>query len=72
VFYQPIGSRKWHRLGTTSGADPVYTIQWPNLSYGEFALGVRSVRNDGLISEIHASTDYDAWPTGGWYLNWKP
>ncbi len=72
LYYRVLGGRDWHRLGTTSGPEPVYTVRWPALFYGEFELAVRSVRNDGLVSEMHTSTDYDAWPTGGWYLNWKP
>lgn len=72
IHYRVFGTREWRRLGTTAGPDPFYTVRWPALFYGEYEFAVRSARNDGLVSELHTSTDYDAWPTGGWYLNWKP
>lgn len=72
VFYRPLGTLDWRLLGQTAGQQPVYTVAWPSLTYGEYEFAVRSVSQDGVVSEMHGSRDFDAWPPGGWYLNWKP
>jgi hypothetical protein len=72
LFYRPRGRREWVRLAESGGPTPTYTIRRYQLSYGEYEFAVRSVRNDGRVSQIHTSVDHDAWPPGGWYLKWIP
>lgn len=72
VFYRRYGQREWIRLGVASRIRPRFTVSRNRLGYGEYEFAVRAIRTDGVTSNLHASTDYDAWPPGGWYLKWVP
>lgn len=72
LFYRERGARNWTKLAATGGLSAFYTITSNDLPHGEYEFAVRSVRNDGRTSDMHASGDFDAWPTGGWYVKWVP
>lgn len=72
IYYRAYGSQGWASLGATDGPVTRYTISQDDLDYGQWEFAVQSVRNDGRQSQMHSSSDFDAWPTGGWYLNWQP
>lgn len=72
VYYRPYGTHGWYELGETEGPETSYTISQDELDPGDYEFAVRSVRTDGERSAMHSSGDFDAHPTGGWYLNWEP
>ena len=70
VYYRRYGRREWRELGTTENAETTISFTNTDLPYGQYEFAVSAVTNDGKRSELHLSSDFDAWPTGGWYFNW--
>ena len=50
------------------GTEHVVTVD--DLAPGRYDFGIKAVYVDGSRSAIHASTDNNADPPSGWYLNW--
>lgn len=70
VYYRSYGTREWRKLGTAENAETTISFNNRNLPYGQYEFAVSAVRNDGKRSQFHLSSDFEAWPTGGWYFNW--
>ncbi len=71
VYYRSHGSLEWRFLHATRDARPATTIGEWELGYGSYEFAVQEVYRNGRRSELHASSDYAAWPPGGWYVIWQ-
>lgn len=61
----------WVEIGrVTESAGPVYRVDAVELAPGSYEFGVRAVDSEGRYSEIHRSTDPQAEPATGWYIEW--
>jgi hypothetical protein len=61
----------WLSLGSTAADDStVFHVDGSSLRPGKYEFGVRAIDAEGRYSEIHRSTDANADPVTGWYLNW--
>lgn len=71
VYYRPYGTAQWVFLNATSGTETSTSITRGALDFGTYEFGVREVYRNGSHSAIHGSSDFTAWPPGGWYLVWQ-
>ena len=70
IYYRPLGTLQWSLLGEAAAGSGSFCISKLELGYGKFEFAVEAVYLNGRCSELHASTDFSAWPPGGWYVNW--
>ncbi len=71
VYYRQFGALRWIFFDSTKYGASFITINKKQIGTGEFEFGVEAVNKKGAKSEIHASTDFSAWPSGGWYVKWE-
>lgn len=70
VYVRPLGPGSWTFVRATQGFLPRITIHRFELAAGDYEFAVQAVYNNGDRSTLHTSTDYSAWPPGGWYVQW--
>lgn len=75
LYYRRHGTRGWILYTEVSAnGDPMFTIRANRLLERQqterFDFGVSSITRAGVESAIHSSTDFAAWPHGGWYVTW--
>ena len=70
VYYRTYATLEWVYLKPTSANETTTTITRPDLDVGSYEFAVQEVYGDGTRSAIHGSSDFTAWPPGGWYLVW--
>lgn len=71
VYYRSIGAVDWVPLHATEDETPETIIRSSALDFGSYEFAVEEVYNDGRTSELHSSSDFAAWPPGGWYVVWR-
>ena len=71
VYYRAYGTADWLLLRATKGSSPGTTITSSELDFGSYEFAVEGVYRDGSTSGMHGSSDFSAWPTGGWYVVWQ-
>ena len=76
LYYRELGATEWRRLtDVPGGRPPTFLVDARSIlgsrSSGRFEFGVATVSVSGRESTIHASTDYDATPPGGWHVVWE-
>lgn len=71
LAYRERGEEEWRGLASTPGDVTRYEVNAAELDSpsGTFEFAVRSVSADDSASDYHESTDPDARPEGGWYLD---
>ena len=74
LYYRPFPSffgGDWTALGTVSARGTTsFHVDGAALEPGKYEFAVRSVDEQGSYSDYHKSTDGDADPPTGWYVNW--
>jgi len=70
LFYRPLGMVSWVYVQSTPDAACTVSISQSRVGYGKFEFAVQTVYRSGRKSELHTSTDFSAWPPGGWYVDW--
>jgi hypothetical protein len=71
LYCRQLGTGQWRFLKQQSGSEPHATISFAHMGEGSYEIGIQEVHKDGNRSELHTSTDFSAWPPGGWYLVWE-
>lgn len=71
VFYRDLGTTEWTFLQTTDDSQSSISIRHGSLGDGDYEFAVQAVYNNGKTSALHCSSDFSAWPPGGWYLRWR-
>ncbi|MFW5835876.1 MAG: fibronectin type III domain-containing protein [bacterium] len=71
VYYREYGRAEWRRFASTAGPRTMITFTSSEVPYGEYEFAVAEVYRDDEESGLHKSSDWDAWPTGGWYVVWR-
>jgi len=71
VYYRPHGTADWRFLHATEDDTAGTTIVSSELDFGSYEFAVEVVYRDGTTSARHGSSDFSAWPTGGWYVVWQ-
>ena len=78
LYFRERGTRDWTRIAEIRAREnPVFMVSADAVlgsrSSRKVEFGVSSINNGGNESKIHASTDFEARPHGGWYVHWtKP
>lgn len=70
VFVRQHGVQSWDHLATVEGDKTSLIIEQSELPYGSYEFAVEYIDANGERSDLHASTDTDAWPVGGWFVVW--
>ena len=74
LYYRPYPSffdGDWIELGTVpAGQTTTFHVDGSDLAPGTYEFAVRSRDANGAYSDYHRSTDWEAHPATGWYLNW--
>lgn len=70
VYFRFHGDTEWIELDEIAGDTTSYTVNYPDLDYGEYDFAVTSVHS-GTESAYHTSLDATAMPGTGWYLDWQ-
>lgn len=69
LYYRGFGSSEWNQLRSIHRYNLRAFISVSDLDgYGSYEIGIRQVYKNGRTSDMHKSTDFNAKPTGGWYL----
>ncbi len=71
VYYRVYGTADWVLLHATEDGSPGTTITSSMLDFGSYEFAVEEVYRDRSASGMHGSSDFSAWPTGGWYVVWQ-
>lgn len=71
VYYRAYGTVDWVLLHATRGSRAGTTITSWELDFGSYEFAVEEVYRDGSTSGMHGSSDFSAWPPGGWYVIWQ-
>ena len=71
VYYRTYGTLPWNYLHSTDGAETTTQIRQTELGVGAFELAVEKILANKEKSDLHASSDFTAWPPGGWYVIWE-
>ena len=71
VYYRSHGTLAWQLLHRTAGPGSTTTIGSWELDFGSYEFAVQEVYRDSRTSELHGSSDFAAWPPGGWYVVWQ-
>ncbi len=78
LYFRERGTRDWTRIAEIRAREnPVFMVGADAVlgsrSSRKVEFGVSSITKNGNESDIHASTDFEARPHGGWYVHWtKP
>lgn len=72
VYYRNHGDSSWKILKemTASAGSTTLKVTNGDLGYGLYDFGVSALDDSGAESMIHSSTDMNADPVCGWYINW--
>jgi hypothetical protein len=71
VYYRPRAGGWWSEAAYVQLSEGTsVTIRHEDVGDGTWEFGVETVTSMG-VSELHASSDDDADPFGGWYVRWK-
>ena len=71
LFYRELGSTGWIFLKSTPGSQSSVSVMHRELGDGDFEFAVQAVYKNEKKSDLHGSTDFSAWPSGGWYVRWR-
>ena len=72
IYFRAHGTVGWAELQEMSADEGAQcTITRDELGDGDFDLAVSAVDTLGRESVPHSSTDPNAWPIGGWYIQWR-
>ncbi len=76
LYYRDRKSANWTSVATIEAReDPVFMISADAVlgdnQTRKLEFGVSTLTADGTESRIHASTDFEARPHGGWYVHWS-
>ena len=70
LYYRRLGTLSWTHIHQTPDFRTAATILRGSLPPGNYEFAVQAVYHNGRTSELHTSTDFTAWPPGGWYVQW--
>ena len=71
VYYRSYGTLHWNYLHSTGDGETVTEISHTELEHGDYEFAVEKMRTNDETSDLHASSDFTAWPPGGWYVIWE-
>ena len=71
VYYRPYGKPVWIFIKSTPDFRNSISIMHDEVGDGDFEFAVQAVYNSERTSDMHGSSDFSAWPAGGWYIRWR-